>query len=524
MKINSICIVGGGSAGWMTAAAFSKLLKGTKVTLVESPDVSKIGVGESTIPEIHKFLDAIDVQDSDWMKECDASYKIGLNLVDFYEKNTEFIFPLFLGNFQDSEQRDRVTLRDPHDWITFKLLDKHFKYSYTDYVTPEIALMCKHHRITSDKDSRFSLTRQYSGLTSRTYAYQVDAVKFAKFLKEKVAILNGVKHVLGHVIDFNVVDEKLKSIKTKEGITIEADLFIDCTGFRSSILGGVFKTKHTSFKHLLNDSAFFTPVLYTEESKEKELEVVTDSTALGNGWVWNTPLWSRVGTGYVYSSKHIDKDDAELEFRNHLAQRYGEKRIKDLSFKSLQIRNGRHEKSWVSNVVAIGLSYGFIEPLESSGLYLVHEVILNLADILLRRNGHVGAAEISVFNDDWNKRMDHLLWFVSMHFFLSKRDETQYWRDSVDKVDLNTESFVSSYLLDYLNKINRLQHSSGDIGNNFIAYNMDVIPISYVRPLIKDENSVISRREHFIRTYNKIENEVSQLPTHYKLLSETIYK
>jgi tryptophan halogenase len=511
MQINSVCIVGGGSAGWMTAAAFSKLLPNMKITLVESPEISKVGIGESTIAEIHEFLNAIGVQDKDWMRECDATFKLGINFVDFKDNGKNFLYPFV----------NHKTLRDPTDWFQFKLANKNFEYSYTDYVQPEIALMSKKNRLTNDISLPSLCVNRKHGFMS--HAHQVDAIMYAEFLKNKIAVPNGVRHILDHVVDYNVFEEKLVSIKTKEGLTVEADLFIDCTGFRSSILEGVFKVKHTPFKHLLNDSALFAQVKYTEESKEKELEVVTDCTATGNGWIWNIPLWSRVGTGYVFSSKHADKQVAEQQYRDYLSKRFGHERVKDLSFKSLNIRNGRHEKCWVSNVVAIGLSYGFIEPLESTGLYFVHEGILRVADFLKQRDGFVGKADVDVFNKNWDKTVVDLLWFVSMHFFLSKRQDTQYWKDCVKNVDLLEDS--ANPLLDYLTNTKKSNYQRYLHGYNFICLNMDILPVSYVRQKLFYDNDVLNaKKNQFIKAYHEIEKIVDSLPTHYELLRDTIYK
>lgn len=510
MKINSICVVGGGSAGWMTAAAFSKILPNMKVTLVESPEISKVGIGESTIAEIHDFLDAIGVHDRDWMKECDSTFKLGINFVDFKDKGQNFLYPFLNHKY----------LRNPNDWFHFKVLDKNFEYSYTDYVQPEIALMSKKNKLTNDVSlPTFCVNREYG---YKSHAHQVDAVKYAEYLKNKVAVPNGVTHILDHVIDYNVVDETLKSIKTKEGLTIEADLFVDCTGFRSSILEGVFKVKHTPFKHLMNDSALFTQMKYTEESKDKELELVTDCTGLNNGWVWNIPLWSRVGTGYVFSSKHVDKDVAQQEYIDYLSKRFGHERVKDLSFKSLAIRNGRHEKCWISNVVAIGLSYGFIEPLESTGLYFVHEGILRIADFLSHRDGFISKADIDVFNKGFDNTMTNLLWFVSMHFFLSKRQDTQYWRDCVKNVDFLEDE--NNPMFNYLLDTKKTLYSPGEYGYNFISMNMDILPVSYIRNKIYGKEEVIAKRNQFIKDYEAIEKIVDTFPTHYELLKNTIYK
>lgn len=508
MKINSVCIVGGGSAGWMSAAALATTLPNLKITLVESPNIPTIGVGESTIKEINKFLDAIQVKDSEWMKECDASFKLGINFVNFNEVGKSFIYPFV----------HRENIKDPSDWLLFKHINPKTEYTFGDVVSPEIVLMSQKNKITDNhKLPRFCVNRE---LNFNAHAYQVDAAKLAIFLRNKIGIPSGVTHILGNVVDYCVKDDKLHSIKTDEGAVVEADLFIDCTGFKSSILEGVFKTKHSPFKHLLNDSAYFAQIPYTEETKEKELELVTDCTAINNGWVWNIPLWSRVGTGYVYSSKHIDKESAKSEYIDHLAQRYGRERAVNAKIKSLEIRNGRHENAWVSNVVAIGLSYGFIEPLESTGLWFVQTAILNLIEVLRSRQLNVGGAERHLFNQAINDIMDNTSWWVAMHFFLSKRSDTQYWKDCVDKADLSSvkiNNFYINFLMETL--LWNRYHDNGAF--NFIAYSMGVYP-SY-----SESNNVQQlyelRKNKFLKEREEILKTIDSFPTHYEYLKNTIY-
>lgn len=509
MKINSICIVGGGSAGWMTASAFSAQLKNIKITLVESPLVSKIGVGESTLTEIHKFLDAINIDNHDWMKECDSAYKLGIRFNDFYEMGSSFLFPFF----------DSTKMKDPLDWFIFKKTQNDFDYSYVDHVLPEISLMCKKNRITADNSmSSFCMDKKRG---FRVNGYQVDAHKFARFLMEKVSIPNGVKHIVDHVTDFDVVDGQIKSIKTQNGLSIEADLFVDCTGFKSLLIEGVFKSKRIKFDELLNDSAFFAQVPYDEEKKDSELQIVTDCTAIDNGWVWNIPLWSRVGTGYVFSSKYVDKNAAQEEYIKHLSKRYDEERIKKCNFNFVEIRNGKHEKCWVSNVLAIGLSYGFIEPLESTGLVLVHQSILNAIDVIKRRDGFVSRGEVETFNIEWDKYMERFRWFVAMHFFFSKRTDTEYWRACVDKIDLNWE--LDNIVFQFLNSLSdtsSYKHNASNPGMNFIGYAMGFLQNVNVN---YPEFTIKARKEKFINDFKAIERRVDLLPSHYQFLRENIY-
>jgi len=186
-----------------------------------------------------------------------------------------------------------------------------------------------------------------------------------------------------------------------------------------------------SYDHLIpNNKAWATKIQYTD--KEKELEPYTNCTALGNGWVWNIPLWSRIGTGYVYSDKYISKEDALEEFKRHLksnkmSHHDPNRNVDDLEFKDINMRIGIHRRIWVKNVVAIGLAGGFIEPLESTGLFTVHEFLMKLVSYLDR--DHFNQFEIDAYNTTTRIMFDGLCKFVALHYALSLRDDTEYWRD-----------------------------------------------------------------------------------------------
>ena len=210
---------------------------------------------------------------------------------------------------------------------------------------------------------------------SRDVAYHFDAVKFAIWLRDHFAVPKGVKHIQALVKDIATDENGIKKLVLDNGHEIYADLFIDCTGFKSLLLGETMKEPFISFNDILpNNSAWAAQIPY--DNKREEIVPYTDCWALENGWVWNTPLWSRIGTGYVFSDRYVSDEQALEEFKAHL-KRKGKLR-EDQQFRKIKFRTGIHNRLWVKNVCAIGLSGGFIEPLESNGLYSVHMFLVRL--------------------------------------------------------------------------------------------------------------------------------------------------
>jgi tryptophan halogenase len=226
-------------------------------------------------------------------------------------------------------------------------------------------------------------------------------------------------------------EDGISHLILSNGDTISADLYVDCTGFKSLLLGGYLKEPFTSYSDILpNNRSWAAQIQY--EDKEKELEGFTNCTALKNGWAWNTPLWSRLGTGYVYSDKYISPEDAKEEFKqylmsNKMAVPRTREQVDSLTYKDVHIKVGIHERTWVKNVVAIGLSAGFIEPLESNGLFSVFRFIAALSKSLLREE--VSKLDRDVYNYAVKGMFDNFTEFVALHYALSVRRDTEYWTD-----------------------------------------------------------------------------------------------
>jgi len=413
-QIKKIVIVGGGSAGWMSASTMISQFPDMDVSVIESPNIPTVGVGESTIGGINDWMNLIGVKDTDFMAFTDASYKLSIRFTDFYRKGSgsfhyPFAHPHTEGNFAKK-----------NDWYYKKMFYPETPVSdYADCMYPNMALV-RNNKISKNEDGKFP-----GFVFDRDTAYHFDAAKFGLWLRENFSIPRGVKHIQAEVKTIIINDEGIDYLVLDNGEHVKADLFIDCTGFKSMLLAGALKEPFTHYTDILpNNSAWATRIPYKDKSKE--LVGYTDCTTIDNGWVWHIPLWSRLGKGYVYSDKYVSDADALEEFKNHLKSidQYSD----ELQFKNIKMRVGIHERLWVKNVVAIGLSAGFIEPLESTGLFTVHEYLTKLVRSM-NRDGYVSQWDKDVFNSVCKKVFKNFAEFVAMHYSLSHRDDTAYWRD-----------------------------------------------------------------------------------------------
>ena len=406
-----ITVVGGGSAGWMTAATLIKCFPNKTISLIESPNIPTVGVGESTIGQIRRFTTLLGIDDKDFIPHTDASYKLSIKFTDFYKKGEFFHYPFGRPNTDGN-------LAEFNDWWFKKILKPKTPNSdYADCIFPQMALV-NENKCFFNEDNRIPFEFH------KHSAYHFDATKFGLWLRDHYCIPRGVKHIKEDIKTIEQNENGIKSLNKKH----KADLFIDCTGFKSLLLGETLKEEFISFEDLLpNNRAWATRIPY--KNKKKELNCFTNCTAIENGWVWNIPLWSRIGTGYVYSDKFVDDETALKEFQKHLGSRAPKNKS---DYKNIKMRVGIHKRLWVKNVAAIGLSAGFIEPLESNGLFSVHEFLGELIRNLKREK--VSQWDKDNYTYGCRQIFQNFAEFVASHYALSHRDDTEYW-----KVNLNKE-------------------------------------------------------------------------------------
>ena len=426
MKINKIVIVGGGSAGWMTAATLVKSFPDKEICLVESPDVPTVGVGESTIGGIRTWCRWIGIDDRPdlFFKSTDASLKLSIKFTDFHKKNGGAFHYPFGKAMLDGD-------RNPFfDWEVKK-------YYYPETPVEDFS-RCIFSASPLFENNKYSLneTGEFDNFDPNDdVAYHFNAAKFGEWLKINYCLPNGVTHIQATVKELPTDESGIKHLVLDSGEIVTADLFVDCTGFKSLLLSEALKEPFISYSDMLpNNSAWATQIPYKD--KENELEGYTNCTAIENGWCWNIPLWSRLGTGYVFSDKFVDPETAKEEFKQHLMSdkmvvpRTREE-VDAYTYKLIKMRVGIHERTWVKNVVAIGLSAGFIEPLESNGLFSVHEFLWKLLDVLYLED--INQFNRDMYNETVHDQFNDFAKFVVLHYALSKRDDTPYWQAIANK-------------------------------------------------------------------------------------------
>jgi flavin-dependent dehydrogenase len=302
MKTNKIIIVGGGSAGWMAAATLISQFPQKDITVIESPNVPTVGVGESTLGQINTWLDLLGIKDEDFMPYTDASYKLSIRFEDFYQKGDGgFHYP-----FGIPVETQSLGLKQL--WFLKKYLNPNVPVSdYANSIYVNMALV-NNNVLFKNEDNELPNFNFKNDV-----AYHFDAAKFGLWLRENYCKPKGVKHILEDVKTIEQNEDGITSLNN----THRADMFIDCTGFKSLLLGDTLQEHFNDYSHLLpNNKAWATRVPYRD--KEQELQPYTNCTAIENGWVWNIPSWERIGTGYVYSDKYVSDEEALNEFKRHL--------------------------------------------------------------------------------------------------------------------------------------------------------------------------------------------------------------
>ncbi len=415
--LKSVVVVGGGTAGWLVAGRIaaqyqSKAGRDVRVTLVESPKIGIVGVGEGTWPTMRNTLMKIGVSETDFFRECHASFKQGAKFAQWVsgEKDDFYYHPLVLP--QGFQKGDLSAF-----WQSQGGLD-----SFSEAVCYQEAV-CE-----QGLAPKLITTPEFGSIAN--YAYHLDAGKFAGFLQKHCTQNLGVEHVLADVEGVVAAEDgDIQSLEvvlsdTQEKSLIEGDLFVDCTGFSSLLLGQHYQVPFKDCNDVLFiDRAMAVQVPY--ESEDSPVASHTISTGQEAGWVWDIGLSNRRGVGYVYSSRH--SSDAQAE---EVLERYVGPGIKDLNVRKIPIRSGHREQFWKNNCVAVGLSAGFLEPLEASALVLV-ELSAELIAEQLPACREVMDITAKRFNETFLYRWDRIIDFLKLHYILSEREEP-FWRDNRD--------------------------------------------------------------------------------------------
>ena len=411
----SILVVGGGTAGWLTACRMAKMLGSARpgapsVTLIESPEIGTIGVGEGTFPTIKTILQSIGIDEARFMRESSATFKQGIKFADWVRTPENGVHSHYLHPFENPWGQNAPALAAY--WL---LLDEKARPQFADTVTFQ-------QRVTeAQRAPKLGHEGDYKGPLQ--YAYHLDALKFARLLTEVGAEL-GVRHLKGTVDRVDLSDDgAIAAIHSPEHGELTADMYIDCTGQRAELIGKALKVPFKRVNDVLfTDRAVACQVPY--DSEDQAIESYTVSTAHEAGWTWDIGLNTRRGIGYVYSSNHTTDEAAEARLRAYVGPK-----SKDVSSRVIKFDAGYREQQWVKNCVAVGLSAGFFEPLESTGIVLIEIAAGMLAELFTFDGPIDGAA--ARFNTIMKTRCENITNFIKLHYCVTKRTEP-FWRDNAD--------------------------------------------------------------------------------------------
>jgi Tryptophan halogenase. len=418
-EIKSIGILGGGTAGYLTALAIQKMHPSIKVQVIESSKIPVIGVGESTTTEIVPFLHrTLQIDPFEFFKEVEPTLKLGIRFDWGCPGDYKFNFSFFASHQYESYYHENSI--ENSNWVS--------------------VLMNK---------NKFPIIRQDDGsllsfLPSIPFSYHIDNKNLIRFLRKtlkqrRIEIIDGE-------VDQVTQDENgfVKSLKTVEGHELAYDLYVDCSGFRSKLLGQTLKTEFQPF----SDTLFTDKAITFDLPNNDSVDVYTSVITMNNGWTWKIPMRSEDHYGYVYSSKYSDEETAVAEAR----AKFGNFK----EYKVVNFRSGRHTQAWNKNVFALGNAYGFIEPLESTAIQTaVHSII---ALCRLMPNSHSDHTSIAALNGEVAATWDSFRWFVGMHYKLNKKLDTPFWKDVRDKAEIGSANAI----IDLFNQ--RPPLSAGNLG------------------------------------------------------------
>ena len=402
-RVRKIVIVGGGTAGWMAAAPLAlNLGRLCDIVLIESPEIGTIGVGEATLPTIRAYNDMLGIDPVDFVKKTQASFKLGIEFKEWGHTGNRFFHGF-------CDYGPPIEGRSPH--LYWMRLAQTFNNMPGIENWAMAAVMARQFKFAEPKPDGTSLERAYS------YGYHFDAGLYAAYLRD-YATARGAKRVEGTITEVEQHPETgfVLAVKLADGRRIDGDLFIDCSGFRGLLIEGALKAGYDDWSNYLPcNSALAVPC-----AKAPKLTPYTRSTATSAGWMWRIPLQHRTGNGHVYSSHFMSDAQARQTLLDGLDGRALDEP------RQLRFVTGRRRKSWDKNVVAMGLSAGFVEPLESTSIALIEVAIAKLIEFFPDRSFDPALA--LKFNNHMAKRYESVRDFIILHYKVTRRDDSEFWR------------------------------------------------------------------------------------------------
>ncbi|MCV2353731.1 tryptophan 7-halogenase [Paucibacter sp. B2R-40] len=392
--IKRIVIAGGGTAGWMVAAALSKTLgKLLDIKLIESDEIGTVGVGEATIPTLLTFHSLLEINEQEFMAATQATFKLGISFENWRDRGQDYIHSFGLTG------KDHWTAGFQHFWL--KGRERGLAGDYGDYCL----------ELKAAQQSKFA----HLPRAGMNYAFHLDATLYAKYLR-KFSEGFGVQRIEGKITEVALAGENIAALRLDSGALIEGDLFIDCTGFRGLLIGEALGVGYEDWSHWLAcDSAVALQTASTGPALP-----YTRSIAHAAGWQWRIPLQHRVGNGLVYASKHIDDEQAKQTL---LANVQGEALTQP---RVLRFQPGQRQQTWRANCVAIGLSSGFLEPLESTSIHLIQRGITRLMQMFPSQG--ICPSDIAEYNQQSRNEIEHIRDFIVLHYHVTQRQDSAFWR------------------------------------------------------------------------------------------------
>ncbi|HXM58152.1 MAG TPA: tryptophan halogenase family protein [Candidatus Dormibacteraeota bacterium] len=422
-RIERVVILGGGTAGWMAASYLGKALQGSvRVTVVEAPAIPRIGVGEATVPNLHKtFFAYLGLSEDEWMRECNASFKMGIRFINWRTGGEGVTQPRPLNGGTD------------HYYHLFGLLPDHEQVPLSHY------WFLKRYQGRTDEPFEYACYKEPPALDANlapryldgtrwtNYAWHFDAQLVADFLCRFATTKLGVERIEDEMTE-PLFDERgfITALRTKGGRVVDGDLFVDCSGFRGLLINQAMREPFLDMSdHLMCDRAVAAAV--PNDDEKLGVEPYTSSIAMKAGWTWKIPMLTRHGTGYVYSSRFATKDEATVDFCNLWGLDPETAQLNHVRF-----RVGRNRRAWVRNVVSIGLASCFLEPLESTGIYFIYAAVYQLAKHFPDKR--FDPILIDRFNREIETMFDDSRDFIQAHFRFSPREDTPFWRANKELV------------------------------------------------------------------------------------------
>lgn len=488
-----IVILGGGSAGWMSAAALGKLLpKNTyNISLVESDQISTVGVGEATLPHLRFFNQRLGIDEREFMRATQATFKVGIEFSNWGQQGDAYIHPF--GDY--GNKINNVSFH--HYWLKQKSMGEHSPLDH--YSLPVMSCLNKKFDFPSSQSNDIA--------SSYSYAYHINATLYAKYLRtfsEKLGVIRRE----GKVVDVikRASDNHIEMLVMENGQRISADFFIDCSGFKSQLIAKTLGSEFEDWSHWLPCNS---AVAIASELNEAPLSY-TKAIAREAGWQWQIPLQTRMGNGYVYSDSFIDKQQA----LDTLTANLPGKALTEPNF--LTFKAGKRKHAWLNNCLAIGLSSGFLEPLESTSIYLIQSAIMKLVELLPKpENMAVKAKE---YNRSLDMEMERIRDFLILHYHATNRQDSPFWAycrnmDIPDSLQQKMQMFKQT---------GHIQHYKYGLflEPSWLAVyiGQGVIPSSY------DGRVDQMNSEHYIKAMHKIKSAVhakcQQMPDHLEMIKQ----